>query len=512
MVKTKEKIEGLVHQLCEGLYEREEVMKLALLATISGESIFLLGPPGVGKSLIARRLKNAFNGGKSFEYLMTKFSTPDEVFGPISIKKLKEEDKYERLTSEYMPGATIVFLDEIWKASSSIQNALLTIINERVYRNGEQETKVDIKSILTASNELPPNNASFGPLWDRLLIRFQMNGVKQRNSFIKLITDTKDVYDVNIPAENQINLDELSEWGKEINEVEVPEEVLNTIQFIREKIENFNEKKGQEEAIEIYDRRWKKIIRLLRTSAYLNDRKQIDLMDCFLMVHCLWNTPNQIEPIKDIVSEVIRKHGYSVTLKLGMIRKELEAFEEEVNQEVFVNHIIEEKLPKDYDETYFQVEKPNNNFEGKYLKINDFNKISTDESQIVNFYDDEFKLVNRLQTIKEKDEFSLSVTHNSQTYKLGIETLIKEKKKRIFKKPHKLVSAFWTEKANQLTTFIKDQQQKLNSFTPGDSDSLSFNLFIDEKLSKIVLANYNEAQQKLKEYKLWLEKIEHLYR
>ena len=203
MINTKQKVEGLVNHLCDGLYEREEVMKLALLATISGESIFLLGPPGVGKSLIARRLKNAFNGGKSFEYLMTKFSTPDEVFGPISIKKLKEEDKYERLTSEYMPGATIVFLDEIWKASSSIQNALLTIINERVYRNGEQEIKVDIKSILTASNELPPNNASFGPLWDRLLIRFQMAGVKQRNSFIKLITDTKDVYEVNIPKENQ---------------------------------------------------------------------------------------------------------------------------------------------------------------------------------------------------------------------------------------------------------------------------------------------------------------------
>lgn len=512
MINTKQKVEGLVNHLCDGLYEREEVMKLALLATISGESIFLLGPPGVGKSLIARRLKNAFNGGKSFEYLMTKFSTPDEVFGPISIKKLKEEDKYERLTSEYMPGATIVFLDEIWKASSSIQNALLTIINERVYRNGEQEIKVDIKSILTASNELPPNNASFGPLWDRLLIRFQMAGVKQRNSFIKLITDTKDVYEVNIPKENQISLDELSIWGKEINDVDVPEEVLNTIQFIREKIEDFNNKKGSDEPIEIYDRRWKKIIRLLRTSAYLNDRKSVDLMDCFLMVHCLWNTPNQIEPIKDIVSEVIRKHGYSVTLKLGMIRKELEAFEEEVIQEVFVNHIIEEKLPKDYDETYYQVLKPNNNFEGKYLKINDFNKVSTDESQIVNFYDEEFKLVNRLQTIKEKDEFSVSVTHNSQTYKLSLETVIKEKKKRIFKKPHKLVASFWGEKATQLNAFIKDQQQKLSSFKPGESDSLSFNLFIDEKLSKIVLANYTEADQKLKEYNLWLEKIEHLYR
>ncbi|MEO0403302.1 MAG: AAA family ATPase, partial [Bacteroidota bacterium] len=281
-LQVKEHTGKLLNRLCKGLYEREESMALALLAAVAGESMFLLGPPGVGKSLIARRLKYAFKDGNSFEYLMTKFSTPDEVFGPISIQKLKEEDRYERLTSNYLPDAQVVFLDEIWKSSSAIQNALLTVVNEKVYRNGEQEVPVALHALITASNELPSGHDGFGPLWDRLLVRYQMEGIKDTNKFFDMITKTDDLYDDPVEDSLKITASQLQEWQSKINNVVVPEELLHSLQMVRQRLEKWNTEETHIPIL-VHDRRWKKIIRLMRTSAFLNGRSQVDLMDAFLM-------------------------------------------------------------------------------------------------------------------------------------------------------------------------------------------------------------------------------------
>ena len=252
---------------------------------------------------------------------MSKFSTPDEVFGPISIKKLKEEDKYERLTEKYLPGANIVFLDEIWKAGPAIQNALLTILNEKIYRNGEEDLRVDIRGIVSASNELPAQNSNLAPIWDRFLIRLEMGNIKKFGNFLDMITSTKDVYEDDVPIELKLSNEELDDWGQQIDTIQLGPEVLNTIQLVKVKIIEHNARSSSHPPIIVHDRRWKKIVRLLRTSAFLNGRNKVDLMDCFLLGHCLWSHPSQKEVIRIILTESIAKHGYTMAVNLNMLKK-----------------------------------------------------------------------------------------------------------------------------------------------------------------------------------------------
>ena len=318
----RKRIEELLQAINKGIYEKETELSLSLLAALAGESVILLGPPGVAKSMVARRLKLAFDGANSFEYLMSRFSTPDEIFGPVSISKLKDSDKYERNTEGYLPTADVVFLDEIWKAGPAIQNTLLTVINEKLFRNGDTEIRLPLKLLLAASNELPTQGEGLEALWDRFIIRIECGNIKDVKRFNAMLLDNTVDSDIEVKAGLQITDEEYREWDKAINTLTVSDEVLRIINVIRKSLGSVTLAQTDERHnVYVSDRRWKKIVRLLRTSAFVHDRKEVTADDLLPIYNCLWQEPEECEGIRAIV---IRALYNDLTMQFASLRQNLE--------------------------------------------------------------------------------------------------------------------------------------------------------------------------------------------
>lgn len=322
-----ERFKQLLGEMNRGIYEKETEISLSLLAALAGESIILLGPPGVAKSMVARQLKTAFRDAQSFEYLMSRFSTPDEIFGPVSIQKLKTSDTYERAMEGYLPTVDVVFLDEIWKAGPAIQNTLLTVINEKIFRNGNREMHLPLKLLVAASNELPAKGEGLEALWDRFVIRIESRPIKLEKNFRAMLleshadflgpTDFTDSTDFSgftgglghaDFADNadfsdlKITSEEYAEWTERIDKIGVKIEVLDAISAIRKSLRAVNvDEAAERRNIYVSDRRWKNIVRLLRTSAFMQDREEVDICDLLPIYHCLWQEPEERDAIRNIV-------------------------------------------------------------------------------------------------------------------------------------------------------------------------------------------------------------------
>ena len=301
-----ERFKLLLQEMNRGIYEKNTEISLSLLAALAGESVILLGPPGVAKSMVARQLKTAFRDARSFEYLMSRFSTPDEIFGPVSIQKLKTSDTYERAVEGYLPTADVVFLDEIWKAGPAIQNTLLTVINEKIFRNGNREMHLPLKLLVAASNELPAKGEGLEALWDRFVIRIESRPIKLEKNFRAMLleapTDFSDSTDFTDFSDLKITAEEYAEWAEKICKIGVKEEVLDAISAIRKSLRAVNvDEAAERRNIYVSDRRWKNIVRLLRTSAFMQDREEVDICDLLPIYHCLWQEPEERDAIRSIV-------------------------------------------------------------------------------------------------------------------------------------------------------------------------------------------------------------------
>ena len=322
-----ERFKLLLQEMNRGIYEKNTEISLSLLAALAGESVILLGPPGVAKSMVARQLKTAFRDAQSFEYLMSRFSTPDEIFGPVSIQKLKTSDTYERAVEGYLPTADVVFLDEIWKAGPAIQNTLLTVINEKIFRNGNREMHLPQKLLVAASNELPAKGEGLEALWDRFVIRIESRPIKLEKNFRAMLLEAHadfsrstralghadfsgstgvlghaDFADNADSSDLKITGEEYAEWAEKICKIGVKEEVLDAISAIRKSLRAVNvDEAAERRNIYVSDRRWKNIVRLLCTSAFMQDREEVDICDLLPIYHCLWQEPEERGAIRCIV-------------------------------------------------------------------------------------------------------------------------------------------------------------------------------------------------------------------
>ena len=285
--------------------ERSELIDGALLGLLAGQHVLVVGPPGTAKSMLADEVCRRITGARYFQWLLTRFTTPEELFGAVSLKAL-EEDDYRRLTAYKLPEAHVAFLDEVFKASSSILNTILTVMNERRFHNGREVATVPLLTLFAAANELPEDDELLA-LQDRFLLRFVVDYIGEDFRFLKLLQAKP-------PAtRTTITLEELETARAEAAALDVPGHVLRTITDLRRDL-------GRR-GIVASDRRYAQAIGVLRAHAYLAGRPAVGDDDVAFLTHVLWRDPAERVPLRDAIRELLRGHEDEVRVLLYQSRE-----------------------------------------------------------------------------------------------------------------------------------------------------------------------------------------------
>lgn len=281
----KARLAAVRDHLLDGLIERDEAVRLGLLATVAGEHLLLIGPPGTAKSLLARRLHGALADATYFERLLTRFSVPEELFGPLSIRGL-EQDRYKRQTRGYLPDASVAFLDEIFKANSAILNALLTLLNERAFDDDGERRDVPLVSVVGASNELPEGE-ELDALYDRFLLRLYVGPISAEG--VDALLDLGGGRDGAVPQDLRLTEQVLQAARADAQRVELSDDLRALLKGLRVFL--------AEQGIAFSDRRLRKVVGLLRIAAWTDGRAVAGVWDAWLVQHCAWDEPAQREAV-----------------------------------------------------------------------------------------------------------------------------------------------------------------------------------------------------------------------
>jgi len=290
-------------QLAHGLEERflgkDEVIRLLLVAAVAGEHAVLIGPPGTAKSALIRTFARMMQASY-FEYLLTRFTEPNEIFGPVDIGAFRE-GRYERRTEGMLPEAEIVFLDEVFKSNSAILNALLTLLNERRYTSGGQVVRCPLLSAFGASNEVP-GDETLTAIYDRFILRIRNDNLDAYHfqDLLQKGIEHEVLQMTDAPVQPLVTARELGELQRGL------------LQRTRFSEEFFSQYKGivfqiRAEGVSLSDRRVVKLLKLFAASAFLDGRASPDASDLFVLKH-VWNNEDQAQILEAIITPVLEAH------------------------------------------------------------------------------------------------------------------------------------------------------------------------------------------------------------
>lgn len=291
--------------LMHSFLERGAFIDALFEAMIAGEHIVSIGDPGTGKSNIIRDVANAI-GKRVFELQMTAFTTPEEVYGPLSVVALGE-DRYERKLEGYAGHAEILILDEIFKANSAILNSLLSLLNEGTIRNGAAHFRTPLQTCIASSNELPEGGHSgeLAALFDRFLVRIYVHPIEERENFLKLLAAG------GAPPIPKVTLDLAAEQDA-ASRVAIPRPVLEAMADLRAAT--------RKEGMKISDRRWVKAQKILRASVHLDGRTVATPDDLSRYEVMLWREPAEIAKVTRLVQLTVNPDGAQATVLLDAAR------------------------------------------------------------------------------------------------------------------------------------------------------------------------------------------------
>jgi MoxR-like ATPase len=265
---------------------RTDAIKAIALAMLAGEHALLVGPPGTAKSALTR----AFAGSvkrRVWEHLMTRFTTPDEVLGPVKLTAL-QADRFERAIDGYLCTAEVAFLDEVFKANSAILNALLGALNERVITEGASKIKLPLHTCIGASNEVPDPDDGLDAIYDRFLVRTRVEYLTDESAFATMLASGGEV--------SSVPHADLAAEHAQVRKVKVGQDTVQALVALRKAL--------IAEQITMSDRRWKQSIRILRASAHLDGRTTVDPeLDLASLLYVIPGKPEHVAIVERTIAK-----------------------------------------------------------------------------------------------------------------------------------------------------------------------------------------------------------------